>query len=164
MKRLSRKLARRWTHEVACWLTYERETGAFPKRRWTLAGEYEFGVTLGGMCFIASFVLARLLVFHGYCAGVMYDSTNCHATVETACGWELDATIMQFADIWPPELPIEPSIKRASGTLFGCYGIVPHSLIHREFAGKWQGPSWPGHYLDTIKRILRRMGVDSLEA
>lgn len=164
MKRLSRKLARRWTHEVACWLTFERETGAFPKRRWTLFGEYEFSADLGGMCFIASLILARVLVFHGYRAGVIFDEVNWHATAETACGWSLDPTIMQFADQFPAEFPIEPEIARIDGRSNGDRGIVPRALIHREFEGQFQGPSWPGHYVEVIGRVLRRMGVDALEA
>jgi hypothetical protein len=164
MKRLSRNLARQWTHEVACWLTFERETGAFPKRRWPAIGEYKFGADLGGTCFLASFILRRVLEFNGYRAGVLFDDVNRHAYVTTTCGWSLDATIMQFADEWPAELPIEPSIYRTSGSTFGCYGVVPRALIHREYEGQFQGPAWPGYYVDVISRVLRRMGVDTLEA
>jgi hypothetical protein len=161
MNRLSRKLAHRWTHEVAAWLEYERMQGAFAEREWLWWGSWSVGEYLTGACHIASCILRRALEFRGYRAGVVFDPFNHHAYVATACGWTLDPTFMQFADEYGG--PYQPSIERTRPELeHGLVGIVPRALLHAD--GRLQGPSWAGFHRDVIERVLRRMGVEGSEA
>ena len=152
MKRLSIKLANRWTHEVACWLEYERSTKGIRKGAWHV-NRY-----LGGACHIAAFILRRVLTIHGYVAGVVYDAYNGHAFVTTACGLTLDPTQGQFAVQYgfSPDVGVERySIMRAD------HGFVPRAMLWSP--GKKQHPSWPGYHRKLMMRILRRMGVEELE-
>ena len=161
MKRLSRKLAHRWTHEVAAWLEYERINGAFPERYLPFFGFWNVGAYLAGACWIASFILRRVIEARGYRAGVLFDPCEGHAEVVTACGWRLDPTWMQFADEY--ETPHEPYIERRRlETEHGLICMAPCAMLRAN--GEVQGPSWPGYYREVIERVLRRMGVDGLEA
>lgn len=148
MKRLTRKLATKWTHEVACWLEYERVQGTMQRGRWDVCAY------LRGACLIASCILQRVLKVHGYQAGVV--QVPGHFFVTTACGWVLDPTHSQFTFRGPR---IELHTKRP---LPGDVGIVPHLLLH--ISPGWDADSWSGHHVTVMERILRRMGVDGLEA
>jgi hypothetical protein len=146
------------THEVACWIEYERCINGIDLPGTVFADEWSVGPNLAGACWIASTILRRVLESRGYSAGVVYDWHNRHAFVTTACESTLDATMGQFAAQYgfPADIHVD------GGWLPHDVGIVPRALIHAD--GTTQGPSWAGFHKELIIRILRRMGVDELEA
>ena len=135
MKRLSMKLARRWAHEVACWLEYARVMWGIGNKRIGYVGK-----NLRGACWIASYILVRKLASVGVRAGIVFDAFNRHAFVTTECGWTSDATFGQFAD---------------------DYGFRANVLVTRERIPCDYGSVLPSTrpHTQTINRILRRMGV-----
>jgi hypothetical protein len=162
MKRLTRKLAERIAHEVACWLEYERVTGGIESRICPWTGEsWSVGPDLAGGCWLASFIVRRVLESMGIRSGVVYDEMQMHAYVTTACGWTLDPTFGQFMD--GKAFPIEPNVARTRDELERYNeGIPARVLLNAE--GRVMAAGWPGNHKPVLERILRRMGVETLEA
>ena len=157
MKRLSRQAAKRLTHEVACWIEYERQQGAFKD---PLGGQWQLkmwnvGTFLEGACAIASTILAHVLKSRGYKASIRH--TTDHYFVRSAGGIRLDPTWGQFNGR-PPRVD-------KSRVLRGEVEIPLDEMLYAP-AGLEENhanPCWPRHHLDAMNRILRRMGVESLE-
>ncbi len=149
-------------HEVACFVEFERDQGAFDVCEFRLGCavipgmKWGVGENLRGACWIASYIVARVLQVRGYRAGVVYDEWNRHAYVLTECGKCIDVTIMQFDDLKEPHVGwIDWNHER------GPNGWLLRALMHKE--GTIQFPSWPGYHRDAIERILRRLGVEGVE-
>jgi hypothetical protein len=159
MKRLSRKLATQLTHEVACWLEYERFTGGFRylfryKNGFPFA--WHVGPFLEGACAIAATILAHVLKARGYAAATIRLAGH-HYFVRTKSGMRLDPTWGQFRGR-PPRVDMSRKLKNEQRVSFedmlrveeGCEANLYH-------------PCWPRHHLAAMNRIFRRMGVESLD-
>lgn len=157
MKRLSRQLAKRLTHEVACWLEYERERGAFKDPcggQWQLK-MWNVGTFLEGACAIAATILVHVLKARGYKASIR--NTTDHYFVRSAGGIRLDPTWGQFNGR-PPRVDTSRFLRGEVEIPFDEMLYAPAGLDANH-----ANPCWPRHHLDAMNRILRRMGVDDLE-
>jgi hypothetical protein len=144
-------------HEVACWLIFEREAGNFPARAYTnWEGLPKIWVTtqyLGGTCAVAAYILALALRARGVPAGVVSAARAGHYWVETACGWHLDPTHMQFS-------PFKgPLIRRATKAQKLGMGLTIDAMMNTAKKKDLEHPCWPNYHTAVINRILRRMGV-----
>jgi len=158
MKRLSRTLARRLTHEVACWIEYERQQGAFGGTFWGESRQlkiWNVGSFLEGACAIAATILVHVLKSRGYKATIR--NTTDHYFVRSAGGIRLDPTWGQFNGR-PPRID-------KSRVLRGEVEIPFDDMLYAPagYEANHLNPCWPRHHLDAMNRILRRMGVDDLE-
>ncbi len=144
-------------HEVACWIVYEREMGSFTPRVYEnsqgLPKVWSVDRYLAGACAVASYVLAMVLRSRGIQAGVVSACRAGHFWVETACGWHLDPTYMQFAPAHGPR------IRRATRARKRGMGLPRESMLNVAKKKDLDHPCMPNYHTETIERILRRMGV-----
>lgn len=155
VRRLDRADAMRIVHEVACWIVYEREHGAFQHvvydKKGVFLGVWQVGALLSGACCIAAYIVVRVLGQRGIDATVCY--VPGHFFARTACGMRLDPTWGQFEEE-TFRVDRRPPTKHEQWLSLRDMVSCPKNM---------HPPGcWPGHHLEAIERILRRMGIEAL--